>query len=234
MAFPKNPTSNSQIQLVVFDLGRVLLRIVDDWDHAAERAGCPDLVGLTGDLSTKAARGSGHALAGLFDDFETGRVSTDDFLQRAANLTALPADAIRRTLDAVLIETFPGVAALLERLADRPVKTACLSNTNARHWDLFTDPGHPAYLPLDRLDFPWGSQSLGLAKPDPAIYERVEQIAGVAPGNILFFDDIPENIAAAKARGWHAELVSRDADNPVPAVAEALRAYGVLPQSDDD
>jgi HAD superfamily hydrolase (TIGR01509 family) len=217
------------IDWVVFDLGRVLLRITDDWDQAARRAGCPELVGLTGDLSTKAARGEHHPLADLFDRFETGRVETDAFFTEAQTLTGLPAERLRRTMDAVLVEAYPGAAELLHRLAPLPVRTACLSNTNARHWALFTDPHHPSYLPLDMLDLPWGSQHLGLAKPDPAIYAHVESAANAKPESILFFDDIPENIDAAKQCGWHAERVSRETDNPIPAVTATLRAYGVLP-----
>ena len=216
------------IALVVFDLGRVLLRIADDWDHAARLAGLPDLAGLTGDLSTKAARGRGHPLAEAFDRFETGHLSVVDFLAAVTRETRLPAAQIQRVLDAVLIETYPGAIALLDRLRDLPVKTACLSNTNARHWQLFNDREHPAYLPLELLDYPLASQIVRFAKPDPAIYRYVEEGTGVAPRQILFFDDLPENLDAARQRGWQTHLIPRDLDNPVPTLIAQLRRYGVL------
>ncbi len=219
----------SDIQLVVFDLGRVLLRIADDWDHAARLAGLPNLTGLTGDLSTKVARGDGNdELTKLFDDFETGRVTVVGFFATAAKLAGVRPDEVRRVTEAVLIETFPGAIALLDRLAMLPVKVGCLSNTNAHHWQMFSDRAHPAYLPIELFDVPLGSQILGLAKPDPAIYQYVEDGTGINVRNILFFDDLQENIDAAAARGWHAELVSRDTDNPIPAVTATLAAYGVL------
>ncbi|MEM9883095.1 MAG: HAD-IA family hydrolase [Planctomycetota bacterium] len=217
----------STIDLVVFDLGRVLLRISDDWDHAAALAGRPGLAGLTGDLSTAEARGTHHPLAGLLDRYETGRVMPDVFFAEGERLSGHAAADLRAVMDAVLIEAFPGAAELIERLADRPVRTACLSNTNAGHWDAMHDPGHRAYLPLHRLDFPWASQLFGLAKPDPAIYARCEQDADVLPGAVLFFDDLPENVAAAADRGWRAELVPRDLDNPVPLIQERLASYGL-------
>lgn len=220
---------STSIQLVIFDLGRVLLKIVDDFNHACFRAGLPKLAGFSGDLSILTKRNSDPAAAELFDGFETGRVSIEEYAQRAAVITGSTAAQVLQILDACLIETFPGAVELIDRLAALPVKTACLSNTNARHWQLITDPANPSYLPLDRLDYPWGSHILGLAKPDPAIYRRVEELADTAPGSILFFDDIPENIDAAKTCGWQAELVSRDTDNPIPAVTAALEAYGVLP-----
>ena len=216
------------IRLVVFDLGRVLLRIADDWDHAAQLAQLPDLAGLTGDLSTRAARGSGHPLADAFDRFETGHLSVVDFLAAVTRETKLPAAQIQRVLDAVLIETYPGAIALLDRLRDLPVKTACLSNTNARHWQLFSDREHASYLPLDLFDFPLASQIVRFAKPDPAIYRYVEDGTGISPRQILFFDDLEENLDAARQRGWHTRLIPRDLDNPVPTLIQHLRAFGVL------
>jgi len=217
------------IQLVIFDLGRVLLRIAEDWDHAAQLAGLPELAGLTGDLSTKSTRGSDNPLAELLDQFETGRVNVVAFFASAAKLAKVRASEVQKVMDAVLIETFPGAVALLDRLAMLPVKTACLSNTNARHWLLINDREHPAYLPVELFDYPLVSQIVGHAKPSPAIYQYVEDGTAFAPESILFFDDLPENIDAAKRRGWHAELVRRDTDNPISAVTATLTAYGVLP-----
>ncbi|MET9336437.1 HAD-IA family hydrolase [Nonomuraea sp. NPDC003804] len=45
------------------------------------------------------------------------------------------------------------------------------------------------------------SARVGLAKPDPRIYELAAEIAGVAPERCLFVDDRPENVAAARALG---------------------------------
>lgn len=109
-----------------------------------------------------------------------------------------------------------------------PIKTACLSNTNARHWQLFSDRDHPAYLPLEQFDYPLASQIIGRAKPDPDLYRFVEEGTGIAPPQILFFDDLPENVAAAAARGWQTQLIPRDLDNPVPTLIRHLKHYGIL------
>lgn len=45
-----------------------------------------------------------------------------------------------------------------------------------------------------------------IAKPDPRIYEIVEQRSGFAPSALFFTDDNPDNVAAATARGWDAHL----------------------------
>ena len=43
-------------------------------------------------------------------------------------------------------------------------------------------------------------------KPDPAIYRICEARMGLSPGRLLFFDDYPENVAAARALGWQSEV----------------------------
>ncbi|MEU4544820.1 HAD-IA family hydrolase [Nonomuraea dietziae] len=45
------------------------------------------------------------------------------------------------------------------------------------------------------------SARVGLAKPDPRIYELAAQVAGVAPSRCLFVDDRLENVEAARALG---------------------------------
>lgn len=43
----------------------------------------------------------------------------------------------------------------------------------------------------------------GLAKPDPRIYHRALDRLGVRPAEAVFVDDMPANIAAARACGMH-------------------------------
>lgn len=44
----------------------------------------------------------------------------------------------------------------------------------------------------------------GVTKPDPAIYRLMEQRLGLAPQELVFMDDMPGNVVAAKALGWSA------------------------------
>jgi len=48
------------------------------------------------------------------------------------------------------------------------------------------------------------SHEVGLKKPDPRIYELTARRLGVEPGEIVFLDDVPGHVAAARASGWHA------------------------------
>lgn len=55
---------------------------------------------------------------------------------------------------------------------------------------------------LNEFDREYVSGRMQVTKPDPAIYAGVEADCGIPPERILFTDDRPANIAAAKARTW--------------------------------
>ena len=55
------------------------------------------------------------------------------------------------------------------------------------------------------------SAEVGMMKPEQRIYEHTLEKVGVAPGEAVFIDDMPDNIAAAKAVGMHGiRFVSRE------------------------
>ncbi len=55
---------------------------------------------------------------------------------------------------------------------------------------------------LQDFDKCYVSGEMGVIKPDPRIYEMVEQDCGIAPDRLLFTDDRADNITAAARRGW--------------------------------
>jgi epoxide hydrolase-like predicted phosphatase len=48
------------------------------------------------------------------------------------------------------------------------------------------------------------SHEVGVAKPDPRIYRLTEERLAVSPGDIVFLDDLEDNVEAARACGWRA------------------------------
>ena len=108
------------------------------------------------------------------------------------------------------------------------MKTACLSNTNEHHWGLLSDRKHPAFFPLAELDHQFASHLIRARKPDEAIYEHLEKEAGVSGPEILFFDDVEENVRAARKRGWDAEWIDPELNNPMRQIREALRARQII------
>jgi FMN phosphatase YigB (HAD superfamily) len=67
---------------------------------------------------------------------------------------------------------------------------------------------------------------LRLAKPDEAIYRAYEKATGVAGAEIIFFDDLAENIEAARAAGWNAEQIDHTGDT-AEQVRMLLSRYGI-------
>ncbi|SHK29062.1 putative hydrolase of the HAD superfamily [Pseudonocardia thermophila] len=57
-----------------------------------------------------------------------------------------------------------------------------------------------------RIDVLVFSAEVGLAKPDPAIYAAADEAYGTAPQDVVFFDDRPANVEAARAHGWAAHV----------------------------
>nr|WP_156317735.1 HAD family phosphatase [Cypionkella psychrotolerans] len=55
---------------------------------------------------------------------------------------------------------------------------------------------------LQDFDRRYVSGVMGVIKPDPLIYQMVEQDCGIAADRLLFTDDKAENITAAARRGW--------------------------------
>jgi FMN hydrolase / 5-amino-6-(5-phospho-D-ribitylamino)uracil phosphatase len=93
------------------------------------------------------------------------------------------------------VELFPGVLEALER-AHRRYKLAALSNGNA---DL-------RRIGAGRLfDVVLSAESVGRAKPDPAMFHRALADAGVAADEAVHVGDHPEHdVLAARGAGLHA------------------------------
>jgi putative hydrolase of the HAD superfamily len=130
--------------------------------------------------------------------FETGRIRAEAFACEALAELGL---AISPTL---FLEHFlawdrgpmPGAFSLLDSL--RPhFRLACLSNNNELHWRRLRDE-----LRLtERFHRCYVSHLLGLRKPDPAVFDHVVRDLGTPPERILFLDDNPECVEAARRLG---------------------------------
>jgi putative hydrolase of the HAD superfamily len=209
------------VHLIVFDLGRVLIRICDSWEHACEVARLP----------VKLPQRDEAMRAALLDAviaMETGRIDTPEFCRRAAKVFSVEPSHIESILDCYLIGAYPGVDELLAQLSSNGVVTACLSNTQAEHWMQMFDPRHRAALPMHRLKHRFASHLLGMRKPEDAIYAHVERATGFAGPAVVFFDDMVENVEAAAKRGWRAFHIQRERDDPVAQMRENLKILGVL------
>ena len=56
------------------------------------------------------------------------------------------------------------------------------------------------------VDGEFASCTVGVRKPDAAYFERVQERLNLSPARIVFWDDAPANVQAARAAGWTAHL----------------------------
>ena len=108
---------------------------------------------------------------------------------------------------------------LLRALRAKGVPVYALTNFGVESFAL----AKSVYPFLGEFNRAFVSGELRMLKPDPAIYAALEQGTGVAPERLLFADDRPDNIAAARARGWQGHLF----EHP-QGWADALIAHGLL------
>ena len=75
---------------------------------------------------------------------------------------------------------------------------------------------------FDRFDAAVFSNEEGVKKPDPRAFELALERMGLAPEEVLFVDDNPDNIAAAERLGFKTHLFTEP-----QGLVEALAAEGV-------
>ena len=208
------------VDLVIFDIGKVLLRICNDWRHACDIAGIEVPVGL----------GKGQPAPEVHDllrRYDTGQIDLETFANAIAPHSRMTPNDVIRLQECYLLGAYPGIDSLLDDLSRAGVRTACLSNTSDSHWRMMHDRSGPHYLPLERLDYRFASHLVRLRKPDDAIYAHVERETGARGDAIVFFDDVAENVDAAKRRGWRASRIDPAPDDPIPQARAFLRHQGL-------
>jgi 2-haloacid dehalogenase len=182
---PAAPTS------VVFDVGHVLV----DWDPRAFYARhIPDPARLDRFLS-EIATGEWHR------QHDAGRA----FADTSAELIALHPDEaanIRLWGERFTEQVgpiLPGMAEIVAELSGRDVPLFAITNYSHEFWPPFAAREAALLAPFRDILV---SGEVKLIKPDPAIYALALKRFGLAPGEALFVDDRPENIAAAEANGF--------------------------------
>jgi HAD superfamily hydrolase (TIGR01549 family) len=95
-----------------------------------------------------------------------------------------------------------------------------LSNTCRPHWDYCNKRG---YGVLQKIHDAFAlSYEIGCTKPDERIFRAAAELAGVAPEEIFFTDDIPSHVESARRVGFDAVQYTS-----VPTLAAELRKRGL-------
>jgi putative hydrolase of the HAD superfamily len=194
---------------LVFDLGGVLM----DWAGPRE---LPAHLSAPVDVDLR-LRMAGCAAT---DAFERGAITPEVFAERFVRdwQVRLAPDAFLEHYVAWLRGLYPGAEDLLARLGTR-YKLACLSNTNALHWER----SEAMRWLQRRLDVALSSHELQLRKPQPEIFAATLERLGCTAPEVVYFDDLQANVAAARAAGFDAHHVDGFA-----ALEQRIQQMGLL------
>lgn len=133
--------------------------------------------------------------------FDRGELSRIDFYKTMCRHLGL--DISRDEFEKLWNSLFLPDPLMSEKLLlklKRRYRLLMLSNTNEIHFEFIWENFKIVHHIEDRLL----SFELGCLKPNASIYRKAIDRAGVLPGEILFFDDKPENVEAARKAGIQA------------------------------
>lgn len=197
--------SVKQIKNIIFDYGNVIFEI--DFKRTQDALLQLGIADAEAFFSHK-----GHH--DLFNDFETGTISTEQFragIRDAAQNYSLTDEQIDEAWNSLLIGVPPHLHELLLRVKGK-YRTFLLSNTNELHYNWIM-----AYLKRE-FDLPdnngfferaYYSQQMLLRKPHVEIFNRVLEENGLKAEETLFIDDSPQHLVGAKAAGLQTLLMTK-------------------------
>jgi len=186
---------------LLFDLGRVVIDI--DFNLAFERwaeyARC--------DQAVIAARFS-HDDA--YKRHERGEIDADRYCAdlRLALGVELSNAQLLDGWNAIFVGEMPGISSLLIR-AGRQLPLYAFSNSNREHESHWSTRFNDVLCHFREI---YVSSTIGLRKPDAEAYDYVVKAIGAPAERIVFFDDVSENVDAARVCGLQAVHVKSSVD----------------------
>ena len=198
--------SPENYKVILFDLGGVLLKLRDPISTFGLQIDDSDF--LTTWIMSPSVRA-----------FESGQIDRDEFAERVITEMKLPMDR-QELLDR--FNNWPDgfYSKAIELVGRIPARYECaiLSNTNAAHWQLVDVPGNFG----DRFDRYFLSYESGLLKPDQESFLQVTECYACRAEEILFFDDNPLNIEAARNAGMTSVRIQGPDELEAGLIASAI------------
>jgi epoxide hydrolase-like predicted phosphatase len=184
----------SSIKAVIWDMGGVLLRTEDP----QPRTTLAQRFGLTADeLSHRVFEGETAAQATL------GKLTDDELWRQVASGLGVPqSEAMDLSLQFFAGDRLDGQLVDFIRSLRPGYKTGLLSNA----WPSARQMLTKSFPCIDAFDVAIISAEVGLAKPDPRIFQLVVDRLGVRPEESVFIDDVSVNVEGARAAGLNAVL----------------------------
>lgn len=198
-----------EVKLIAFDMGHVFVDF--DWDEV-----CKGFMAKRAELSRDDVRHAMRYLGAL--GYERGSIGTAEFLKELNEKLGitLTLEEFRTLWNATFHEN-PDMAILLRHLSGK-LPLYLLSNTNEEHYGYLQSTYNVARHFQELIL----SYQVGCSKPEAQIYHEVINRSGLPAENILFIDDLPDNVKAARDVGMQA-IQFTGIDN----LKQELKAYGI-------
>ena len=182
---------------IVFDFGAVLV----NWrPHDVVRKHFPSIAHSP---ETTAQLASSFFTHPDWQEFDAGRFTAQEISVLTAKRLGLAVQDVQHMVDAIEdhITPIPSSVQVLEDVyaqkAAKSYKLYFLSNMPAPY-----ARGLERHAFMRCFDGGIFSGDVGLIKPQPEIFQKLESMYGLHGQQILFIDDHPANIAAAHIAGW--------------------------------
>ena len=147
--------------------------------------------------------------SGLADEYDLGRVTTQEVFERLGEAVGRSADLRQaRTAAAEIFEPNESIVPIVDELQRRSVKLILLSNTCEVHSSYCLE----RFGILGRFDDRVLSWEVGFRKPDDGIFRVALERAGCSAEECLFVDDIEDYVEAAARLGIRSQLFLGAAD----------------------
>jgi len=186
--------------IVLFDLGKVLVDF--DWQDALQRIAA-DARATPDEIACFIAS------TDVMRRYEHGHITSDRFFEEVQQGIGYRSDSETfRLAFSDIFSEITDMVALHSRLRAAGIRSWIFSNTN----DWAVTQIRARFPFFAHFDGYFLSYELGAMKPHPAIYEAAERSTGCRGGEILYIDDLHENVVAGAQRGWQViHHVSTDA-----------------------
>ena len=179
----------NKIQTVLFDLGNVIAYI--------------DFGAFWRDLGFRpeemAPYTEGYTL--FTQQYETGLISTERYLNELCAVfnQQFTTERLTQAFSCIIRNPVEGIADIIQKLSQTH-KTALVSNTNEIHYS-HTRSKVPILTVLQKHYLSYQIHSM---KPAHGFYDAIIKDQKIFPSQMLFIDDLAENVKAAKYAGMQA------------------------------
>jgi glucose-1-phosphatase len=185
--------SKNSVKVLLFDIGGVILdisfaKVLGSWSRAANVD--------TDELKTR------FTFDSFYEQHERGEITASAYFATLRNSLAvsLTDEQFTKGWNAVALGEVSGIQSLLLE-AKKSFRLYAFSNTNVTHLEYVMRHYADTLGLFEKL---FTSCEMGKRKPTKEAFEMVTKEIGVPANEILFFDDLPQNVEGAREAGLQA------------------------------